>query len=76
MSIASIFSAGLQGVQAGASQVDRAGGRIARMAGATDSSDVAAALVELKVGELQVKASAKVIKAADELLGSLIDIKA
>ena len=34
------------------------------------------ALVDLKVGENQVKASATVIKTADDMLGTLVDTKA
>lgn len=36
-------------------------------------SDLTSAAVELKVGELQVKASAAVIKTADEVLGTIIN---
>lgn len=76
MSVGSILSSGLQGVQAGISRTDRAGGQIAR-AGATNGAvDLAAPIVDLKVGEIQVKASLAAIKAGDEMLGSLIDIRA
>ena len=38
--------------------------------------DLTTAAVELKVGELQVKASAAVIKTAEEVLGTIVDLKA
>ena len=39
-------------------------------------ADIATAAVELKISEHQVKASAAVIKTADEMMGTLVDIKA
>lgn len=42
----------------------------------SETSDVADALVEQKEAEQQVEASAEVVKAADETLGTLVDIKA
>ncbi|MDD5175377.1 MAG: hypothetical protein PHQ05_02990 [Sterolibacterium sp.] len=76
MSIGSVLSAGMQGVQAGIDRSDRAAGQVARLGTDIDSSDVTASLIDLKVSEIQVKASANVIKAGDELLGTLVDIKA
>ncbi len=40
------------------------------------TADIATAVVELKMSEHQVQASAAVIKSADEMMGTLIDIKA
>lgn len=39
-------------------------------------TDITTAAVELKMSEHQVKASTAVIKTADEMMGTLIDIKA
>lgn len=74
MSINSVFSSGLQGVQAGMNRVNQAGGRIA--IGPVDAGELAQPMVDLKIGEHQVGMSANVIKAADEMIGTLIDIKA
>jgi len=76
MAIGSILSSGLQGIQAGISRTDKAGAQIASFATMTESPDLAASLVDLKMGEFQVKASATVIKVGDQMLGTLIDIKA
>ena len=81
MTVNSVLSAGVQGVQAGLQRADRAAGEIARF-GTTDQSrgqqngDLATPIVDLKLSELQVKASAAVIKTADEVAGTLIDIRA
>lgn len=40
------------------------------------TADLATSIVDLKIGEIQVKASAKVIETADALIGAIIDIKA
>ena len=71
--ISSINSA-LNGIHAGTERVQRAAAQIAGAGSA--AGDLATPLVELKVGEFQVKASVQVIKAADQMLGSLIDITA
>ena len=39
-----------------------------------DSADVAEAMVEMKVYQRQVQASAKVVQTADEVIGFLIDV--
>lgn len=74
MMINSVLSAGMQGLQAGVNRANQAGGRIAQSSASSD--DLAPPIVDLKISELQVKASANVIKAADQMLGALIDIKA
>jgi hypothetical protein len=76
MAIGSVLSVGLQGVQAGISRVDQAGATIARVGASAESGDLATPIVDLKVGELQVKASTMAIKIGDQILGTLIDIKA
>lgn len=40
------------------------------------TGDLATSIVDLKIGEIQVKASAAVIRTADEMLGTIVDIKA
>lgn len=76
MSINSIFSAGMQGIQTGIGRTDQAGAKIAGFGANVDSGNLAPPLIDLKVGDLQVKAAAAVIKAGDQMLGSLIDLKA
>lgn len=73
MSINSIMLRGAQGIQAG---VNRSEGAAGRIAGGVDSGDFAASMVGLRSSEIQVKASANVVKAADEMLGTLIDLRA
>ena len=82
----SVLSVGLQGVQNGLATTYQAAQDIASATttekskdapnGRDVTADITTAVVELKVGEHQVKASAAVIKTADEMMGTLIDIKA
>ncbi len=76
MSISSVLSSGLAGIQAGAAMTNRAGGQIAQINTFRENEQLAASMLDLRVGELQVKFAADVIKVADELLGTLIDVKA
>ena len=69
--IESIFQAGLQGVQNGIDQFGRAAQQIATSSNVSSSD--ATSLVDLKQAQTNVEASAKVIKVADETLGSIID---
>ncbi|WEJ72762.1 hypothetical protein [Pseudomonas sp. PSE14] len=69
------FAAGLNSVQSGQQRVDQAGAGIASArSGASDA--LADHLVDLRRGQHEVEAGAKVIQAADETLGTLIDIRA
>lgn len=82
----SILSTGLQGVQNGLTTTRNAAQDIATATtvdftqeaetGTDVTSDITTAAVELKIGEQQVKASAAVIRTADEILGTVIDLKA
>ena len=74
MTISSSLSAGLQGIQAGMQQVNLAGGRIA--AQAVDAEVLATNAVEQMSGRHQLELSAQVVKTADQMLGTLIDLKA
>ncbi len=76
MSVNSIMSVGVQGMQTSIGRANQAAGQIARVAANPDSGDLAAPLVDLKTSELLVKASASVVKSGDEMLGTLIDLKA
>jgi hypothetical protein len=81
VSAGNVLAAGVQGVQKGLASANDAAGKIARFGtterdGAVRDGDLATPIVQLKSSELQVKASAAVIKTADETVGTLIDIKA
>ena len=72
------------GMQAGQQRVERAAVEIAGAvnaapAAASDSlslSDLATQVVEMTVGRLEVQASTRVVETADEILGTLVNIRA
>ncbi|WP_163835868.1 hypothetical protein [Spartinivicinus ruber] len=75
MQVNSAFSSGLAGIQRGMQGVQASAETIAE-ANARDSfsmNKITEAIVDLKVNKHTVEASAKVIKAADENMGTLID---
>ena len=76
VSSSSLLATGVQGVQTGMASANEAAGKIARLGTTESDGDFATPAVDLKRSELQVKASAAVIKSADEMIGTLIDIKA
>lgn len=77
----SLLQTGSAGVQAGLRQAEQAAGNIARLNTADiteqksggDIQSLTESTVELLEAENQVKASAKLIAVADELLGTVID---
>jgi hypothetical protein len=77
MAVNSVLASGVQGLQLGISQANKAGANIARAGTTTsgDNNDLTNSLVDLKSAEQQVKASAQVIKSADDTVGTLIDLK-
>ena len=78
MSIDSVSAVGLRGLQKGLQGVQTSAAQIAgaTQASTSDASAMTAALIALKQHELQVAAAAETIKAADEMIGSLIDVLA
>jgi hypothetical protein len=76
LSINSILSVGAQGVQAGIDLANQSAAQLARVGTNLESGDLATPIINLKISELQVKASAGVIKTVDQMLGTLIDINA
>jgi hypothetical protein len=74
MSINTLISTSLSGMQTGMNRVAIASGRISL--NPSDNSSLANALVDQIAGSHQVKLSANVIQAADEMLGSIIDVTA
>ena len=84
----SAFYSGLNTIQAGQNRVDQAAGKIASAATSQPSdaqndrlqavnrgqpTSSASNMVELAEGKFQVELGAKVAKASDEMLGTLID---
>lgn len=81
MQIQSAFNAGVQGFQNATGKANQAASSIVKQTAtksiAPDNSpSLTESIVDLKVAEHQAKASAKVIETADELIGSIVDIKA
>lgn len=76
------LSIGLQGVQDGMAGMENAARKIARggvdgpQGTAEGAGNLIEPMVELKVYERSVEASAQVVKTADETLGTLLDIMA
>jgi len=76
------LSIGLQGVQDGIAGMENAARKIARggvdgpQGSAEGAGNLIEPMVELKVYERSVEASAQVVKSADETLGTLLDIMA
>lgn len=84
----SAFYSGLSAIQTGQNRVDQAAGKIAgaatsqpsdaqndrlRSVDANQASNSASNMVEMAQGKFQVELGAKVAKASDEMLGTLID---
>ena len=79
MEINSALNAGLQGLQQSRQNLDQTAGEIAR-AGTVQRGDspqssvnIAEQLVQLRQHELAYKASAEVVRSADQLLSKLVD---
>jgi hypothetical protein len=80
MAVNPIGGSALQGIQRGFQGLRRAAADIAggvKQGGETAATtDFNRALVELQQSEIQTKSSAKALKAYNETLGTLLDIKA
>lgn len=74
----SAFSSGLNAVQSGQRRIDQAAFDIASapVNRNSDAADTADNLVQLSVGKTEAQSGAKVIETSDEVLGTLIDIRA
>ena len=73
MAINSIIQSGLQGVQQGLASAEAAASRIAAPPSDQFVENLTEATVELLQAELQTRASARVLEAAGETLGTLVD---
>lgn len=79
MGVLSIQSSALQGIQKGLDGVRQNAADIAsqeQLSNAGKETDLAGAIVGLKENTIQVQASAKVVSALDEVVGTLIDTRA
>ncbi|MDO8697069.1 MAG: hypothetical protein A2Y50_01615 [Pseudomonadales bacterium RIFCSPLOWO2_12_59_9] len=91
ISASSAFNSGLSSVQSGQQRVNQAATDIASASlpkpvaesaapnpsnSQAQQVDLASSLVDLQIGKEQVQAGAKVIKTADDALGTLLDIRA
>ena len=80
MIIKSISGSALQGIQRGLQGMRRNAGEIAsarQMRGSTaDTVDLTRALLEMKQTSYQTTASVKVLRTADQMIGTLLDVKA
>lgn len=77
MSIGSVLSTGIQGVQTGMRGMEQSAQNIVK-AGTSENTagDVIEPIMDLKLYENTVEASTKVIKTADEMMGTLLDTMA
>lgn len=75
----SIQATAVQGIQQGLDGIRKNASEIAsadQLNRAGNETDVVGSLVELQQNKVQVQASAKVVSALDEVLGTLIDTRA
>jgi len=81
MTVNSVLQAGVQGIQRGFDGAEKAATDIVRSgtvdgAAGSNSNDVVEAVVDLKLYQRSVEASAQVVRTADEVLGTLLDTMA
>jgi Domain of unknown function (DUF1078). len=75
MQITNAFNAGVTGLQHSFQQVDDSSLKLAQLSTQPEKIDPTTELVNLQVAEQSGQASSKVVKAADEMMGTLIDIR-
>ena len=74
MSSISAFQSGIAGIQSGMYGAAQSSAKLAS-ADPGSNEQLTKALVELDANARQVEASAKVVKASNEMVGSILDIK-
>jgi hypothetical protein len=72
----SIAGAAIGGIQSGMRDFDQAATRVARSGTTTPDSSPVDGLLAARQAKLQVQASAKVLAAADQNIGTILDIVA
>ena len=75
MEITSAVNSVYLGLQRATQQMDASSSQIARLNTKPEQVDATRELVNLQVAEQSGAASAKVVKSADEMMGTLIDIR-
>ena len=73
--ISSLSQSAVTGIQRGMQQVTNAASNIATANRDIGLAELATSIVDLKLGQQQVEASAKVLQVDDQLKGSLLDIR-
>ena len=79
MGVLSVQNSALQGIQRGLDGMRQNAADIAseeQLNNAGKETDLAASIVGMKENQVQVQASAKVVSALDEVLGTLLDTRA
>lgn len=73
-----MFDSGLTGIRNGLEGIQKTANQIASKDAmeSTNPHDLAKSMVDLKIYKHQVNASAQVVKITDQVLGTLLDIKA
>jgi len=71
----SISQSAVTGIQRGLQQVTNAASNIATPNRNIEPADLVTSIVDLKLGKLQVEASAKVLQVEDQLKGNLLDTR-
>ncbi|MBP8220158.1 MAG: flagellar biosynthesis protein FlgE [Aeromonadaceae bacterium] len=75
MQIGSALNSGYLGLQKASQQVDESSARLAQLSTQPDQVDPTTELVSLKVAEQGGQVAAEVVKTADEMMGTLLDIR-
>ncbi len=70
MTISSILQSGMQSLQSSINRTSIAGSGLN-----VEEGDFASKMVAMRQGEVEAKAAANVIKTADQILGTIIDIR-
>ena len=79
MNVNNAIDSGLAGIRQGIEGVDKAAADIVRAGtvdGAEGANDVIEPIIELRLYQRSVEASAQVVRTADEVLGTLLDTMA
>lgn len=78
MSTISAMNLGIQGIQKGMDGLRQNAQQIASNTSSNDVSggDISASLIDMNLNKLEVEMSAKVVKTASDMIGTLLDITA
>ena len=75
MQIDSALNSGYLGLQKATQQVDESSAQLAQLSTQPNQVDPTTELVSLKVAEQGGQVAAEVVKTADEMMGTLLDIR-